>query len=318
VSLLPHESPRSVQSSSKRPRKEEWCDFCKSWQSYNKIRSHYTTHHETENLPETRRSRLIVEGCPSEESITRRAKPRGATLRAPVHPLPTSDNNRILPRNAVQNGVELVCSTVSQPRNERAEWTTMTLSPAAPQLQWTTGNEEVDNFLDIPESSNLWHTANAWMKAIQKARGLDGPSAPTKFRAHDVWRLRPNDDDLFAWVIHGFDISNTDIYLRSNPNHPLPGTKFSNVIRQLFKPNESETYYATNMPIPPDIAEFRIPEALQRSFPCLKDHRVTINVTPQFTSVEPHIGRLNLHLVSLLIMTRSWLPCSYRWCHGLS
>ena len=126
-----------------------------------------------------------------------------------------------------------------------------------------------------------------------KAGGLDGPTSPTKFRAEEVWQHRSSDEVLFAHVLDAFRLRDTLVYARLNPNHPENSSHISMVMRQLFKPDMASAHYAVNIPLPPDVADFKIPEELQHSHPCRDDRCMTVNVTPQYTFVDIHIGKLS-------------------------
>ena len=102
-------------------------------------------------------------------------------------------------------------------------------------LASTVGLEEaLENFFGVPKISTLWRTAHAWASAIQKAGGLDGPKAPTKFRADDIWTRRPSDKILFAHLLDTFNLHDTGIYTRLRPNDLEDSSEFSMVIQQLL------------------------------------------------------------------------------------
>jgi hypothetical protein len=149
----------------------------------------------------------------------------------------------------------------------------------------------VDNFLNVPKDSSLWNTAHAWASAIEKVGGLDGPDAPTKLRADDVWKRRPSDQSLFAHLLHAFSLPETNVYACLQPNHPIDGSEFAMVIQQLFQPDQKGARYAVNIPLASDIVEVAFPESLQHQHPCLDGRKVTVNITPQYTFVDIHIGR---------------------------
>lgn len=159
------------------------------------------------------------------------------------------------------------------------------------RLTSTLGFEEpLQKFFGVPRMSTLWGTAQAWAGAIQKAGGLDGPKAPIKFRADDIWTRRPSDKILFAHLLDAFNLHDTGVYTRLRPNDPEDSSEFSMVIQQLFQPDTECAYYAINMPLSSDVAEFAIPDSLQYQHPYLEGRELTVNITPQYAFVDIHIG----------------------------
>lgn len=146
---------------------------------------------------------------------------------------------------------------------------------------------------------------SALKQAINKAGGLHewahaslnaerwsdlGLDPPTIFLESECWFYRPA--DLLTDLMHNFNCKRDKICVRGSPNEPVPGAPISRVLRQLFRPEPKNTYYAVNLI---GQAPMRILETLSKYRVYLDDDIVTTtNLTPAFSFVDLHIGKRHI------------------------
>ncbi|KAJ9634776.1 hypothetical protein H2199_008825 [Coniosporium tulheliwenetii] len=158
---------------------------------------------------------------------------------------------------------------------------------------------------DFLSTSNalLQPLANAFAEAIRTA-GLSSlehvPSPPSPlseqsataypvlFPTLQCWHGIPSFDDILNQMLYSAS-SDTKVFARGNP-YELSGCT-SKVVKQLWRPDASTTYYAVDLKCP--MTKMRIPEALLTLlhvyYPQNGELSCMGNITPEFSFVDLHI-----------------------------
>lgn len=168
--------------------------------------------------------------------------------------------------------------------------------------------------------------AAALNKAIENIGGLQQPKpllesettdleSPAILAASECWDHQPA--DFLSDLIHHFNRERDKVYINGMANSPVLGSPISEVLKQLEVPRTDEVYFAINIS---GSAKMRLPMRFhqyeiysQGGFP------TTTNITPKYSFVDLHIGKvILLTLGSLLTTDRSWETCpnhSRLWLH---
>jgi len=107
-----------------------------------------------------------------------------------------------------------------------------------------------------------------------------------------------NPHKVMSDIMDKFRISETKVFKHGEPDMPLEGHQFSEVVEQIYRPNPKDNLYALNI----DVEDYiRVPSAVSDNFDYFRtpEPRTVANLTPAYTVVEPHIGKFS----SILICT---------------